>query len=118
MKYCKEVLPKNSLLCVDPPYFAKGASLYANSYKPSDHAIVASEILKLDSEKVSGSRLKYIVTYDNVAQIRDLYAPRKQYTFNLNYSAQVKRIGTELLIASKDIIIPTDVVQHKLNAVA
>jgi DNA adenine methylase len=118
MKYCKEILPKNSLLCVDPPYFAKGASLYANSYKPSDHALVATEILKLDAEKISSKRLKYIVTYDNVEQIRELYASRRQYTFNLNYSAQVKRIGTELLIASQDISIPTDVEKHELKAVA
>lgn len=118
MKHCRKSLPKNSLLCVDPPYFAKGASLYANSYKPSDHSLVASEILKLDCAKSSDRRLKYIVTYDNIEQIRELYLSRKQYTFNLNYSAQVKRIGTELLIASKDIIIPTDVVKHELKAVA
>jgi len=118
MKHCRKVLPRNSLLCIDPPYFAKGASLYTNSYKPSDHASVALEILKLDSAKKRDQRLNYIVTYDNVEQIRELYASRRQYTFNLNYSAQVKRIGTELLIASRDMVVPTDVVKHELKAVA
>lgn len=118
MKHCKETLPANSLLCIDPPYFAKGASLYANSYQPSDHDFVASEILKLDSSNLINCRMKYIVTYDNVEQIKTLYRSRKQYTFNLNYSAQVKRIGTELLVASKGITIPTNVRSHELKAVA
>lgn len=31
-------------LCIDPPYFAKGSSLYSNFYRPEDHAVLAKRV--------------------------------------------------------------------------
>ena len=93
-------LPAQTFLCLDPPYFHKGSRLYTSFYKRKDHEKVADRILKLKSP--------WILTYDYCKEIHDLYTDRRQYQFSLNYSAQVKRLGTELLIASKGLRIPDD----------
>ncbi len=95
-----KTLPEKTFLCIDPPYFHKGSSLYTSFYKEKDHAKVADRILKL--------RVPWILTYDYCDEIHDLYVARRQFKFSLNYSAQNKRLGTELLIASKSLKIPDD----------
>ena len=90
-------LPDNTFYCVDPPYYVKGSTLYTNAYAPEDHAEIADVLVNLNRS--------WMLTYDNVHQIQDLYAANKQYRFNLNYSAARKRIGTELLITSNNIVI-------------
>ncbi|WP_025090298.1 DNA adenine methylase [Brucella intermedia] len=91
-------IPAETFFCIDPPYFNKGSSLYTSFYGPSDHAGVADLVMKLDHP--------WIVTYDNVQEVRDLYPDQKKYAFNINYSVQTKRVGNELLIASKHVTIP------------
>lgn len=93
-------LPAQTFLCIDPPYFHTGSSLYMSFYKPKDHEKIADRILQLNSP--------WILTYDYCKEIHDLYTARRQYQFSLNYSAQRKRLGTELLIASKGLRIPDD----------
>lgn len=93
-------LPDQTFLYLDPPYFHKGSRLYTSFYKRADHEKVADRILML--------RSPWILTYDYCKEIHDLYAERRQYQFSLNYSAQEKRLGTELLIASKGLRIPDD----------
>jgi DNA adenine methylase len=93
-------LPTNTFLCIDPPYFHKGSSLYTSFYKRKDHEQVADRILRLNSP--------WILTYDYCEEIHQLYVARRQFQYTLNYSAQEKRLGTELLIASKGLRIPDD----------
>lgn len=100
IKKTNKFLPENSLYCIDPPYFAKGSSLYTNFYNPKDHKKVADTILELERP--------WILTYDNTPEIEKLYPNQPQYRFHLNYSAATKRKGTELLITSQSInICPT-----------
>jgi DNA adenine methylase len=98
--HVEENLPPQTFLYLDPPYFHKGSRLYTSFYKRADHEKVADRLLQLKSP--------WILTYDYCKEIHDLYADRRQYQFSLNYSAQVKRLGTELLIASKGLRIPDD----------
>ena len=91
-------LPSSSFYCIDPPYFVKGSSLYTNAYEEGDHRNVALAIERLTHP--------WILTYDNVPQIQDLYPNNRQFRFNLNYSAAQKRIGTELLVVSNGMQIP------------
>jgi DNA adenine methylase len=93
-------LPRNTFLCIDPPYFHKGSDLYTSFYKRADHEKVADRILDLE--------LPWILTYDFCDEIHDLYADRRQFQFDINYSAQTKRVGSELLIASKGLRIPSE----------
>lgn len=94
-------LPENSFFCIDPPYFNKGSSLYTSFYGPDDHKGVADLVLGLDHP--------WIVTYDDIDAVRKLYSSRRQFSFDINYSVQTKRVGTELLIASKGLRLPEDV---------
>ncbi len=92
--------PKNSFFCIDPPYYVKGSTLYTNAYEPKDHEDISKLLLKL--------KRPWVLTYDNAPEIQELYIKKRQYHFDLNYSAAHKRIGTELLIASDDLILSTD----------
>ena len=91
---------------IDPPYFEKGASLYTNFYSKEDHSDIAKAISCL--------RSKWILTYDNASEIKDLYKDNICYEFYLNYSLAKKRIGTELLFCSDDLSIPEDLVNSFL----
>tara|TARA_B110000902_G_scaffold180710_1_gene204698 strand:- start:771 stop:1631 length:861 start_codon:yes stop_codon:yes gene_type:complete len=90
-------LEKSSIYCIDPPYFVKGSTLYTNFYVPEDHKKIADVLNSLQHP--------WILTYDNSLDIQELYKDRRQYRFNLNYSAANKRIGTELLIPSDDLAL-------------
>jgi DNA adenine methylase len=98
MAQCEENLPEELFFCIDPPYFNKGSSLYANYYKKEDHKSLAKTILSL--------KRPWILTYDDTEEIKKLYSSRRQFQLNLNYSANVKRVGTEILVASKGLYIP------------
>ncbi|MCM0019244.1 MAG: DNA adenine methylase [Tagaea sp.] len=100
INYVENKLPTTTFLCIDPPYFHKGSSLYTSFYKRRDHEQVADRILRLGSP--------WILTYDHCDEIHALYVARRQFQYSLNYSAQDKRVGTELLIASKGLRIPGD----------
>jgi DNA adenine methylase len=97
----EDVAGGHSMLCIDPPYYNMGSSLYTNYYKKSDHALLAERVLRV--------KMPWIMTYDNAAQIRSLYQACPAYRFGINYSAQRKRLGTELLIHSKQIVLPKHV---------
>lgn len=94
-------LPARSFFCIDPPYFNKGSSLYTSFYNPEDHSAVAHAVMGLERP--------WILTYDNAPEIAQLYKARRQFGFDVNYSVQTKRIGTELLVASKGLKIPREV---------
>ena len=100
-------LPERTFLCIDPPYFNKGATLYTSFYNPDDHAAVA--------QKVLGLNRPWIITYDRCDEIKALYSARRQFEISLNYSAQVKRVGSELLIASKGLRIPETVRKRQVH---
>lgn len=98
LKRCPEILPADSLLFIDPPYYKKGPGLYTSFYRPDDHERVAEAVQSVD--------LPWVVTYDDVPEIRRLYRARRQFSFDINYSLHEKRVGSELLIASKGLKLP------------
>lgn len=93
-------LPPRSFLCIDPPYYNKGSSLYTSFYNPADHLAVSQAIIRLERP--------WVLTYDNTPEISHLYKARRQFSFDVNYSVQTKRIGTELLVASKGLRLPSE----------
>ena len=92
-------LPKKTLVYLDPPYYAKGKDLYENHYKPEDHAAIA----RIVSDKI---RHKWIVSYDNVPEIADLYREHRSVTYCLSYSAADRYSGAEIMFFSDDFVIP------------
>ena len=102
-----ERLPADTFFCIDPPYFNKGSSLYTSFYDPSDHSMLAAAILKINNP--------WIVTYDNTQDIARLYRDRRQFEFDINYSIETKRKGTELLIASKGLRLMPEIRERQVN---
>lgn len=78
----------------DPPYFVKGKALYTNFLNKEDHKKIYSEIKQISTP--------WLITYDNVKEISDIYHDFVQYEFSLSYTVNPKscRRATELLIAS------------------
>jgi len=95
---------KSSFFYIDPPYYVKGADLYLNAFRHSDHERLA-KTLKQCSES------KWLLSYDNEKAILDLYPEFDYEVFSLKYSAhQNTRLGSELMIFSKSI--NTDIIKN------
>ncbi|MDE4542246.1 DNA adenine methylase [Thermoanaerobacterium sp. R66] len=98
------VLPKietKSFIFFDPPYYNKGSTLYVNYYNHEDH-------LKL-SKKIGQIKEHYwIVTYDYVKAISEMYSQYFQTTYKLNYTAQRKYTGYEIMIYSNNLNVPKE----------
>ena len=92
-------LPSNSLIYFDPPYYKKGRDLYINFYKHEDHEKIFNVINGLGD-------IKWIVSYDNVKPIRDLYAKFRQTTFDINYHAGNASKGSEVFVFSDTLWVP------------
>ena len=91
-------LPENSIFYLDPPYYKKGSMLYLNYYTGNDHRKIYEELWKM-------KHLHWILTYDNVDPIKDLYAEYRMKEYNLQYSASKSRKGQELMIFSDNVHI-------------
>lgn len=89
--------PSKSLIYLDPPYYMKGSELYYDFYKPRDHEALATFV----TSKLT--RQQWLVSYDNVARIRNLYKGCQRMTYGLGYSARSARMGTEILFFSDSL---------------
>lgn len=104
VEFLRKVVPQTpakTLINIDPPYYKRGKELYTSFYKHDDHQLLAEEIAKLDRH--------WMVTYDNAEEIRTLYQQHNTLTADLNYSAQTKRRGTELMVFSHQLALPADI---------
>lgn len=88
-----------TLVYLDPPYYVKGRELYLNHYRPDDHAQL-SEFIKRQT------RYRWLMTYDNVPEIRSLYNECGTACFDLRYSAHTSKLGNELLIYTQTLTMP------------
>ncbi len=88
-----------TLVYIDPPYFHKGALLYYDAYEPGDHASIAQSVRELDG-------LSWIVSYDDVRPIHDLYKSEPWLQYTLNYSARNPSRGREAMFFSKNLEVP------------
>ncbi|MCZ2901189.1 DNA adenine methylase [Burkholderia thailandensis] len=86
------------LIYLDPPYFKKGPDLYLNAYGSDDHAKVR--------EAVDGIEAPWIVSYDDVPEIRKLYTGVKARGFDLLHNARTTRTGREVLFFSNALRVP------------
>lgn len=87
------------LIYLDPPYYVHGAELYMNSYTHEDHQLLSDSLRETEV-------LRWILSYDNVEQIRNIYQDFILYTFNLKYTVQTARTGKELLCHSINSVLP------------
>lgn len=92
-------LPEKTFVYFDPPYYMKGKALYLNFYGKDDHISVANRISKISLQK-------WVVTYDRIGFIEELYSQYRQMKYTLNYSALKASKGEELMIFSYNLKIP------------
>jgi DNA adenine methylase len=93
------MLPAKSLAYLDPPYYVKGQQmLYSNYYEPADHADIAAQLLRLDSP--------WVVSYDDVPEIRSLYRGCQSIQYGISYSAHRSYRGSEVMFFSNGLTVP------------
>lgn len=93
------VVARDVFVYLDPPYYSKGSQLYLNFYEPDDHRDLATYI--------AGQRsFLWVISYDDVRDIRSLYSDFRQIRFGLGYSASARRAGREILIISDKMKFP------------
>ena len=85
------LLPRKSLIYLDPPYYVKGSGLYRNFYQHEDHQAIASLL-----QKRAFSR-RWIVSYDNAEEIRAMYAKVRSVSYGLKYTANRRYTGDEVM---------------------
>ena len=88
-----EPFDANIFIFFDPPYFKQGKKLYKNALDVGYHAELSQIIQGLEQRH-------WIVTYDNVEEIRDLYANCDGWQYKIRYTANEKRSESELIYKS------------------
>lgn len=88
-----------TLLYLDPPYYIKGQGLYRNLYEHDDHVLVMEKLRDINFPK-------WLVSYDNAKEIKDIYSDFPQVEYSLQYTAQQKKSGEEVMIFSPEVVIP------------
>jgi DNA adenine methylase len=89
---------KNQFVYLDPPYYIKGSCLYLNHYNQENH-------IKLANFLNRHNNFYWVLTYDSVAGVKDLYKNRRLYDFSLNYHIGMPKVGKELLILSDKVAL-------------
>lgn len=108
--FIKNYVPhyNNALIYFDPPYYKKGKQLYMNFFTYEDH-------VRIESMINSNVRCDWIITYDAVTEIEEIYKNYKIYLYDLNYSASTKCTVSELIIFGNGIIPPTNEILEQAN---
>ena len=91
--------PEKTLIYLDPPYYIKGKGLYQNHYKHDDHVDVAKKIIANDVHS-------WIVSYDNTPEINQMYSGLRKIEYGINYSAQSRYQGPEVIFFCDTLLIP------------
>jgi DNA adenine methylase len=102
--FCKPRFHRpNVFMYLDPPYFVKGKKLYKNYYTDDDHA----EIADMLRSNRSG---KWVLSYDFVPRIAELYQDFQPVVYDLSYSAGRCGRGREVMYASDSMQLRTGAV--------
>lgn len=94
-------LPGRTLVYCDPPYYHQANRLYLNFYKPDDHIRLAGTIQKHLNRP-------WLVSYDNVPEIRKCYAKRRCILCRVRYNAARAYAGNEVFFASDGLKLPNN----------
>jgi len=98
IKRNKRTPAKKTLVYLDPPYYVKGRDLYLNYYNDGDHRAIADAIKKYKG--------KWLISYDAVPFIKELYQAYRQNEYYLSYSAGNPAKGKEIMVYSDGLIVP------------
>ena len=102
MDFLRALHHDNLFVYLDPPYFVQGKALYLSYYNADNHRQLADYLR-------GEVPFSWVLSYDNVEQIRAMYAEQDCYTFELNYSAADKKRGSEFITHSDGLIFPEEI---------
>lgn len=103
-RFMRSTPAAKSFFYLDPPYHVKGRDLYLNYYNDDDHRTIAEAIKKYKGE--------WIISYDAVPFIKELYKDYRQNEYHLSYSAGNRSKGKEIMVYSNGLILPkTEIVR-------
>lgn len=97
--------PKDVLLYLDPPYVTQGKALYKHYFTPQDHKKLAVFLQK----KV---KYNWVISYDDDPLIHQIYKQVTKNVFEFNYFANRTKVGRELVICSKQFLLPKTYVHY------
>ena len=91
---------RDAFVYFDPPYYKKGRKLYKNFFTPELHKALH------DSISVNVPQ-DWIVSYDDVAEIREIYDDFPSRSFSLDYSLANNGKGREIMYFKTRELMPT-----------
>ncbi|QXV66104.1 DNA adenine methylase [Mucilaginibacter sp. 21P] len=94
-----KLLPDNTLIYFDPPYYEKASGLYLNFYRKDDHSRLA-EVIQNEV------RQKWVLSYDSADQILSLYENRRSFIYDLQYNASTVYKGKEVFVFCDTLNLP------------
>lgn len=103
--HLQDLRDSHAFLYLDPPYYKKGKSLYLNAYGRKDHEALR-DLLNTQRD------LRWMVSYDNVDEIHELYRGFRNSRYRLNYTLQNRRTTEEFFVFSNSLILPPEIVNQ------
>ena len=101
--FLEKYMPKyqeRAFIYFDPPYYNKGKALYKNFFSAKDHKRIFEHISKLNCP--------WLVTYDDVPEIREIYSSYVGKRYDLTYSLANNGKKSELMFLSNDALWPSE----------
>lgn len=95
-----EQLGDDVFVYADPPYLVQGEGLYLHAFDSAAHVVLA--------EQLSRATFPWMLTYDDDPRItEELYGAVRSAHFHIAHTAHMQHVGSESIIYSKDLIVPT-----------
>ena len=93
-----KIQDSKTLCYLDPPYYVKGRDLYLNYYTDDDHRQIARAMGAYPG--------LWLISYDAVPFLKELYAGYRQREYYLSYSAGNPSKGKEIMVYSNGLVVP------------
>lgn len=101
IKFIKKLTTDSNFMFIDPPYFAKGKTLYLNALNREYHMALGEHLKRMANHA-------WVLTYDDCPEIRQIYQGWANIRpFTLRYAAAERRSGNEILIVPKEMKLPS-----------